>query len=91
VPWCIWGGSTLKLPPSSDPFLTINECCIRLGLFYRKHGKTVYRRTMVDNAIRDGRLRAHCIGRGKRKKKFIINPRDLEKFMESCVFKPERR
>jgi len=81
----------MKLPTSSDPFLTVNECCLRLGLFYKRNGKTVYLRTVIDNALRSGRLPSYVISSGKRKKKHLINPRDLARFLEENRFKPSRR
>jgi hypothetical protein len=79
----------MKLP--SDPFLTVQAVCRMLGLVQQRGDRTIHLRHAVDNAISDGRLRAYCISRGQRKRKLVIDPRDLAKFLESCEFKPGRR
>ena len=79
----------MKLP--TDSFLTVNECCIRLGLFYKWNGKVTYLRTLVDRWIKSGELKSYCIARGSRKSKFLIDPRDLADFIAKREFKPSKR
>jgi len=81
----------MRLPTSERPFLTINQCCEALGLVKIKHGKRIYLRTMIDDAIRSGRLKSYAVSRGKRKSKHLIDPDDLKRFLLEHQFKPERR
>src|SRR5215510_1020174 len=85
-----WRGP-VKLPSSSsDSLLSINEVCLRLGLFYRKNGKTVYLRTMVDGWIKSGELKSYRVAQGQRKSKYLVHPDDLRKFLEAREFRPSR-
>lgn len=54
----------MKLPTADRPFLTVNQCCAALGLVKIKHGKKTYLRTMIDDAIKSGRLKSYCVAPG---------------------------
>lgn len=71
----------MKLPTREEPALTVGEVCKALGLG----------RKIIDNAINSGRLKAYCVSRGKRKRKFIVLPEDLRAFLKSCQYTPSGR
>jgi hypothetical protein len=86
----LFWSQAMKLPTTDRPFLTINAVCEVLGQVTIKQGKRIYRRKIVDEAIRTGRLKAYCLARGKRKSKYVVHPDDLKKFLEGCEYKESR-
>ena len=82
----------MKLPTPEESALSVNDVCRSLGLVdIAPDGTITYRRKIVDAAINSGRLKAYCLTRGKRKRKFVVLPEDLRRFLTACEYKPNGR
>src|SRR5262249_6305430 len=77
----------MKLPTPEETALSVNQVCTALGLVdIADDGTVTYRRKIVDAAINSGRLKAYCVSRGRRKRKFIVLQEDLRRFLKSCEY-----